>query len=87
MDIYIADKVVDCRDTTKAELEDIENSQIRPYLINMLRQIASNNVFLVREYVRDGKYDQARFEEGFTEALEGLADYLENGIEQSLSQK
>jgi hypothetical protein len=87
MDVYISDKVVECKDTTKADLEDLERSPALPILISILRQAATSNSFFVREKVRDGKYDEARFEEGFTEALEGLADYLEHGIEQSLGQK
>jgi len=87
MDILLGDRVIECKDTSKADLEDIDRSAIKPLIIVIIRQMAHANAFLVRDAVRDGKYDKAQYEGGMTDCLEAVADMLESGIEQTLDQK
>jgi len=87
MDILLGDRVIECKDTTKADLEDIDKSPVKPLFVTILRQMAHANAFLVRDAVRDGKYDKAQYEGGVTDTLEFIGDMLENGISESIDQK
>ena len=87
MDILLGDRVIECKDTTKADLEDIDKSPVKPILVTLLRQMAFANSFQVRDCVRSSKYDNAQYENGMTDCLEYIAGMLENGIEQSIEQK
>jgi len=87
MDILLGDRMIECKDTTKADLEDIDKSPTKVHIITILRQMAFANAFLVRDAVRDGKYDKAQYEGGVTDALEFIGTMLESGISESIEQK
>lgn len=68
------------------KLSDLAKSPQAKFLAAILADVAADSAEMSRNLLGEGKYDEARAENAYARALEGVAELLTKGISEALKE-